>query len=348
MGYSLPNSRSQSPAGSVHSKASVNSRGSKRSDKERQQQQQQQQQRDEEPADQGVRRCADASTDRQLCVLNDLVIFDTRTKTWSFPNPAVVSSASPPGPAGSPNPTNSPGPSAGPTPLSPSPRYAHLSCIANNCLVIIGGQDLQNRYLQEISVLDLERMVWVETRRYDGASRSIGAADTPGHCGTYRSVAVSRPLSVHYPTDAATKRQSVSSVASGRSVSESAIGADLPQLPYSAAATRENPEPIFLCASDRRIPVDRADSNFNFSSVRRALDLVAAPKAPTYACAVTPLSHLMSSGPALPPGLRFPTGAVVGGHLVVAGTFLSHSISTFAFWSLDLANYSRGGKLSWA
>lgn len=103
-------------------------------------------------------------------MLNDLVIFDTRTKTWSFPNPAVVSSTGAPAPSGSPNPTNSPGPGAGPAPPSPSPRYAHLSCIANNCLVIIGGQDLQNRYLQEISVLDLERMVWVETRRYDGTS----------------------------------------------------------------------------------------------------------------------------------------------------------------------------------
>ena len=55
---------------------------------------------------------------------------------------------------------------------------------------------------------------------------------------------------MHYPTDAATKRHSASSVASGRSVSESAAGADLPQLPYSAAPTRENPEPIFLCAFD--------------------------------------------------------------------------------------------------
>ena len=77
---------------------------------------------------------------------------------------------------------------------------------------------------------------------------SVRRADGAGHCGTYRSVAVSRPLSVHYPTDAATKRNSVSSVASARSTSESAIGADLSQLPYSAAPTRENPEPIFLCA----------------------------------------------------------------------------------------------------
>ena len=82
--------------------------------------------------------------------------------------------------------------------------------------------------------------------------------------------------------------------------------------------------------------------------MRRALDLIAAPKAPNYSCPVTPLSHYMSSGPSLPPGLRFPTGAIVGGHLVIAGTFLSHALSCFAIWALDLANHARGGKLAWA
>lgn len=165
MGYSLPSSRSQSPAGSVNSRASANSRGSKRSDKDKQAQ------REEEPSDQGV------STDGsrwtlgdavQLCVLNDLVLFDTKTKTWSFPSPSVVSATGVSTASGSPGPSSSPNSATGLPLLGPSPRYAHLSCIANNCLVIIGGQDLQNRYLQEISVLDLERMVWVETRRYDG------------------------------------------------------------------------------------------------------------------------------------------------------------------------------------
>lgn len=88
-------------------------------------------------------------------------MYDTIRGTWSFPELPVTSTS-----LGTGSPSASPVHSI--TPMGPSPRYAHLSCIANGCLVVIGGQDLGNRYLQEVSVLDLERMVWLETRRYEG------------------------------------------------------------------------------------------------------------------------------------------------------------------------------------
>src|SRR5258708_12278292 len=44
------------------------------------------------------------------------------------------------------------------------------------------------------------------------------------------------------------------------------------------------------------------------------------------------------SGAALPPGLRFPTGAILGQHLVIAGTYLAHSYQSFSIWALDLVN----------
>lgn len=37
-----------------------------------------------------------------------------------------------------------------------------------------------------------------------------------------------------------------------------------------------------------------------------------------------------------PPGLRFPSGAICGTHLIFAGTYLSQSYQTFSIWALDL------------
>ena len=96
-----------------------------------------------------------------------------------------------------------------------------------------------------------------------------------------------------------------------------------------------SPEPIWLF------------SNFSFANVKRALDQISAPRHPNFACPVTHLSHLMSAGPTQPPGLRFPTGAVVGHHLIIAGTFLAQQNSSFAIWALDLSQAPRGGKLAW-
>src|SRR5258708_18787291 len=44
----------------------------------------------------------------------------------------------------------------------------------------------------------------------------------------------------------------------------------------------------------------------------------------------------MMNGPAHPPGLRFPTGAIIGKHLIIAGTYLTQSQQSFSLWTLDL------------
>jgi hypothetical protein len=41
-------------------------------------------------------------------------------------------------------------------------------------------------------------------------------------------------------------------------------------------------------------------------------------------------------GPSFPPGLRFPTGAILGNHFIVAGTYLAHTYQSFSIWALDL------------
>lgn len=42
------------------------------------------------------------------------------------------------------------------------------------------------------------------------------------------------------------------------------------------------------------------------------------------------------AGSTFPPGLRFPTSAVLGTHLIIAGTYLAHSYQSFSIWVLDL------------
>ncbi|GAA5848620.1 hypothetical protein JCM9279_002719 [Rhodotorula babjevae] len=108
----------------------------------------------------------------RLETLDELVVFDTETGTWSFPSPSLASGVS-----------------------RPSPRYAHLSVVTtvasrpsppgfrhepsthSSRLVILGGQDYENNYLPDLAVLDLDDMEWV------------AEAPFPRKAGTYRSVA---------------------------------------------------------------------------------------------------------------------------------------------------------------
>jgi len=46
------------------------------------------------------------------------------------------------------------------------------------------------------------------------------------------------------------------------------------------------------------------------------------------------------NGPAFPPGLRFPAGAILGTHLIIAGTYLAHSFQSFSVWALNLIDMS--------
>ena len=48
------------------------------------------------------------------------------------------------------------------------------------------------------------------------------------------------------------------------------------------------------------------------------------------------------TGAFFPPGLRFPSGAILGTHFIVAGTYLSQSLQSFSIWALDL------GSMTWS
>lgn len=111
-------------------------------------------------------------------------------------------------------------------------------------------------------------------------------------------------------------------------------GQQLVQLSCSTRPSSSAPEPIFLY------------SNHNFTDVRRDLDMISVGEAPSGSseCELefTSLSKQMT-GPALPPGLRFPVGIVVGRHLLVFGTFLSNTVNNFSIWALDLGREGGAG-----
>ncbi|KAK4690668.1 hypothetical protein P7C70_g9520, partial [Phenoliferia sp. Uapishka_3] len=172
-------------------------------------------------------------------------------------------------------------------------------------------------------------MKWVRVGKWDR------------HIGTYRAVATTAKWSVIPSSSKAATRGSGSSL--GSSIKESSNGAGqedngeegatgekLVQLSYSERPTAANAEPLLIF------------SNFNFTQVRRDLDLLTAPSAPSHKLEAVSLSSLMA-GSQLPPGLRFPTGTIIGRHLLIFGTYLSHAVNNFSIWALDLGRAGGGG-----
>ncbi|ORZ27113.1 hypothetical protein BCR41DRAFT_347448 [Lobosporangium transversale] len=73
-------------------------------------------------------------------------------------------------------------------------------------------------------------------------------------------------------------------------------------------------------------------SNFNFTDVKRELQVLSPPQFQIQ-------DHSQSmSGNLLPPGLRFPTGAIAGQHLLLSGTYLTNTQQSFSIWSLNLSS----------
>lgn len=127
---------------------------------------------------QGFVEPAEGEEEGHLETLNSLLLFDTVSGTWSSPTLRTKHGVG-----------------------APQPRYAHLSVITSTLseptpgfaqdqsvvssrLTIIGGQDEDNQYLAEMSVLDLDRMEWIAEAAFDRRA------------GTYRSVGVAPSISV--------------------------------------------------------------------------------------------------------------------------------------------------------
>ncbi|KAF7298866.1 hypothetical protein MIND_00834400 [Mycena indigotica] len=207
---------------------------------------------------------------------------------------------------------------ATPENLIPRARYAQLSSVTGDRLFIIGGQDFYNTWLDDICVYDLLAKTWSEKRDY------------PRHCGSYRSVAVSSNMCVRFPKEELWTSKLPNPLGPSGSrfqtpnspPTDDTTGSEsLSHLPYSAPPDDEHPSDIYLY------------SNYNFTDVKRELEVFS--PLPDTGFTIDDRSAAMS-GSTFPPGLRFPTGAILGTHLIIAGIYLAHSYQSFSIWVLDL------------
>lgn len=261
----------------------------------------------------------------------------------------------------------------------PSPRYAHLSAISGRAMVVVGGQDAANQYVDQLNILDLERRQWT------------WSMDSQRQCGSYRSFAVSSPFVVegYDRIGELSKVMSGASNGGGRpraysnTTNSSSIAPLTPSslgqtpgssgLPSPAHEQSQSFDRSNTSARDgntthtgskglRPLPMSRLStetnkecppvyiySNFNFTDVKRELVIGHVRRRgdadgeesdthkPTYDIDLQEHPDKLV-GVTLPPGLRFPTGVVVGDHLIVSGTYLANTSRAFSIWSLNLTN----------
>lgn len=100
-------------------------------------------------------------TREELIALNDLFFLNVSTMSWEYPPQDQQQKGQ----------------------VKPTSRYAHISSFVKDRLVIMGGQDINNEYLNDIHIYDFKRKIWanpLSTREYQyGAYRSAAFAVTP-------------------------------------------------------------------------------------------------------------------------------------------------------------------------
>lgn len=240
----------------------------------------------------------------EVVVMADIHIYDIASRTWSYI----------------------------PTSEVPEGRYAHCATIlassatfTNNStvaatvlagktpdglggaeMVVVGGQDSENHYIEEINVFNLRSLKWT-------GPRMLGRS-----CGAYRSVVSPLP-----------RGMTTQMIGAGlKAYSSSSNG-----IPPLGGGGAKGEDPMSLSAvGERRDPSKGGHgmliySNYNFLDVKLELQV----RLPDGTLEEKPMV-----GPYSPPGLRFPNGGVIDSHFVVSGTYLTSSKQEYALWALDL------------
>lgn len=228
-------------------------------------------------------------------LLDDVSIFDIDTMCWKIPD-------------------------IPPSEFAPQPRYAHLAVVTvHDCMSIVGGQDIDDNYIDDVNVLDLKTLEWRLGKRQEN------------HMGAYQSVAVATQPNTPLP---AMLKESL-----GEIPSDEALEADREPLMDEVNANQraslmrgrygqlmqnpEEPNPLYIY------------TNMNFGQrTKHELLLVLSPASTR--TVLEDCSAYMTGSP-MPPALRFPTGYSLGHHLILSGTHLSAHSHEFMIWSLDLA-----------
>ncbi|KAG9585141.1 hypothetical protein KCV01_g13928, partial [Aureobasidium melanogenum] len=245
------------------------------------------------------------SPDAQVSVMSDVHIYDIPSHTWTristgeapqgryahcaaiLPSGAVFTSSNAPLSAIHHNPS-------GDQPNTGS-IGVELDGRGGAEMIVVGGQDSGNHYIEQISVFNLRSLKWTSTKPIGGRS-----------CGAYRSVVT--PLVSMESTK----------VGAGHEASMDDYDDD------------DEDDDSDLNSSGSAMLIY---TNYNFLDVK--LELQVRNRDGT-------LVDKQMQGTVTPPGLRFPTGGVIGNNFVVAGTFLTSSKQEFSLWALDLRS------LTWA
>ncbi|KAL1924224.1 uncharacterized protein VTP21DRAFT_7259 [Calcarisporiella thermophila] len=276
----------------------------------------------------------------QLTVLDDLHVLDLETLTWTQPQ-------------------------ISPGLFDPQARYAHNAAVAGDRLIVIGGQDITNAYIEEVNLLDLNEWTWTLSRA------------CPNQLGTYRSVAatVAPSVAANIPLVGVCNRgvfclPAEEGPAGRRGGGSFEWAADSPPLASpSSTPSRDALRSNSLHASDRLGSRERRTSlasqqhpppprwgslsmvgaeeqahhpvyifaNYNHNAnVRREVLLTQWLHPASFNISTIP--NAFQGGP--PPYLRFPTGGIVGHHFVIAGTFISRSTQSFSMYALNLNTFS--------
>lgn len=186
----------------------------------------------------------DAASTDDLVVLNDVRFLDLSTYRWLSADPHSPTNDGDGDPIDPVTTTSSTRDA-----FIPRARYAHLSSVSGPRLYIVGGQDLQNAWLDDVCVYDLRARRWATRRPY------------PRHAGTYRSVAVAAQQRVRDPAQEAEEDRTAHNASSslgppgGRfsvdrrppsGKAEYTSSENLVHLPYSTEPTDDFPNDIFL------------------------------------------------------------------------------------------------------
>ncbi|KAI8866274.1 galactose oxidase, partial [Ramicandelaber brevisporus] len=234
-------------------------------------------------------------------VLGEIALFDTVTSQWTL--------------IASPKTTEQLLESVGHPPPN---RFAHLATlVSDKLLLVMGGQDSSNEFLNDFSVYDLENKEWI-------CSAPVGK-----QVGMYRSTLIASSHAQRSYSSLAMRNSDSSATdekddnGNGKGDADVNVNVDVN---YSATTCAESWK---SCSG----PDVLMYTTNNFSNVRRSLYLLASDDNWN----ITDLSSTMtaSSGP-MPPGLRFPVAYVLGDSMIMAGSYFSSSVQGYVIWALDL------------
>ncbi|RPA76203.1 hypothetical protein BJ508DRAFT_417708 [Ascobolus immersus RN42] len=250
----------------------------------------------------------------EIIMMSDIHIFDIETSRWTYI----------------------------PTDNAPEGRYAHCATVLPSWavytssfpqpadpanieesgeggaeLVIVGGQNALDTYIEEINVFNFRSLRWTSVT-------PLGKS-----CGVYKSVVISLPPGIKGDDIGSFRRRNNGTDSEPTSTIAEEAPTSFPQTRRGTdAGIKGNSSPSSTSPTTDPRPSMLIYSNYNFLDVRLELQV----RNPDGTLTEKPLS-----GSFTPPGLRFPNGGVLANHLVVSGTYLTGSVQEYALWALNLS-----------